>query len=78
MILFACLRSAVGRIVDIWFIYQFLQALIPYTQRHFQRVDKLVQKSFIIDYTLQAMQILDDMAIDEFVALIEVHVASAY
>jgi U3 small nucleolar RNA-associated protein 13 len=51
-----------------FFTPQILQALIPYSQRHFQRVDKLVQKSFIIDYTLQSMQILDDMVLDEFVS----------
>jgi hypothetical protein len=29
--------------------------MIPYTERHFQRVDKLLQKSFIVDYTLHRM-----------------------
>jgi len=35
-----------------------LQALLPYTDRHFQRVDQLLQKACIIDFTLQRMQIL--------------------
>lgn len=35
-----------------------LQALIPYTDRHYQRLDLLLQKSCIIDFTLQRMNIL--------------------
>jgi len=41
---------------------QLLQALIPYTARHFQRMERLVQRSYLVDYTLTAMQVLDDMA----------------
>ncbi|KAL6073157.1 U3 small nucleolar RNA-associated protein 13 [Balamuthia mandrillaris] len=37
---------------------ELLEGLIPYTERHFQRYDKLLQKSFIVDYTLQAMTLL--------------------
>eukprot|EP01113_Clastostelium_recurvatum_P049139 TRINITY_DN9059_c1_g1_i1.p1 TRINITY_DN9059_c1_g1~~TRINITY_DN9059_c1_g1_i1.p1 ORF type:complete len:724 (-),score=243.29 TRINITY_DN9059_c1_g1_i1:73-2244(-) len=32
-----------------------LGALIPYTERHFARTDRLLQKSYIIDYTLENM-----------------------
>src|SRR3990167_2221433 len=35
-----------------------LQGLFPYTERHFQRVDQLLQKSCIIDFTLERMNIL--------------------
>ena len=35
-----------------------LQGLIPYTDRHFQRVDLLLQKACIIDFTLERMNIL--------------------
>lgn len=35
-----------------------MQALIPYTDRHFQRLDQLLQKSCIIDFTLQRMNLL--------------------
>jgi len=34
-----------------------LEILIVYSERHFQRVDKLLQKSFLIDYTLQQISL---------------------
>ena len=37
-----------------------LQSSIPYTERHFQRIDRLIQRSFILDYTLQSMQLQAD------------------
>jgi len=36
-------------------IKEIIEGLIPYTERHFQRIDKLLQKSYIIDYTLQML-----------------------
>lgn len=39
-----------------------LHALIPYSSRHFQRLDKLLQASYILDYTLQNMNLLPDIA----------------
>lgn len=41
-------------------IKQLLQSSLPYTERHFQRLDRLVQRSFILDYTLQSMQLQAD------------------
>jgi U3 small nucleolar RNA-associated protein 13 len=41
-------------------IKQLLQASLPYTERHFQRLDRLIQRSFILDYTLQSMQLQAD------------------
>jgi U3 small nucleolar RNA-associated protein 13 len=35
-----------------------LEALIPYTERHFQRAHQLFTNSFIVDYTLQSMDLL--------------------
>jgi U3 small nucleolar RNA-associated protein 13 len=32
-----------------------LQALIPYTDKHFSRVDRLIQRSFIVDYTIKSI-----------------------
>lgn len=37
-----------------------LQALIPYTTRHQQRVNNFIQQSFIIDFTLSEMNVLTD------------------
>jgi len=36
-------------------VKQLLDTLIPYTDRHFHRIDRLLQKSFLIDYTLKRM-----------------------
>eukprot|EP01114_Cavostelium_apophysatum_P021718 TRINITY_DN7651_c0_g1_i2.p1 TRINITY_DN7651_c0_g1~~TRINITY_DN7651_c0_g1_i2.p1 ORF type:complete len:878 (-),score=259.44 TRINITY_DN7651_c0_g1_i2:6-2639(-) len=36
-------------------IKELLEGILPYTERHFQRVDRLLQRSFIIDYTLRRM-----------------------
>jgi len=44
---------------------QILQALLPYTDRHFQRLDQLLQKSCIIDFTLQRMNLLTPDDADE-------------
>jgi len=41
-------------------IKQLLEGLIPYTDRHLNRMDRLLQKSYILDYTLQAMQTVSD------------------
>lgn len=41
---------------------QLLEALIPYSTRHFQRLDKLLQASYILDYTLQNMNLLPEIA----------------
>ena len=32
-----------------------VDGLLPYTERHFQRIDKLAEASFVIDYTLGQM-----------------------
>jgi U3 small nucleolar RNA-associated protein 13 len=32
-----------------------LEALLPYTERHLSRMDKLVQESYMVDYILGEM-----------------------
>lgn len=39
-------------------IKEHLQSLLPYTEKHLKRIDKLLQRSYIIDYTLQSMQLI--------------------
>ncbi len=47
-------------------IKQLLQSSLPYTERHFQRLDRLIQRSFILDYTLQSMQLqAEDARVEE-------------
>jgi U3 small nucleolar RNA-associated protein 13 len=40
-------------------ISELLEGLIPYSQRHFSRVDRLVGSTFLLDYTLTRMSVLD-------------------
>lgn len=42
-----------------------LEGLIPYTERHFLRLDKYLQKSFLLDYTLQKMKKLQSFEPEE-------------
>lgn len=42
-----------------------LQALIPYTERHMTRTDKLVRESFIVEHLLSQMASFEDVADDE-------------
>lgn len=40
-------------------ISELLEGLIPYSQRHFSRVDRLVRSTFLLDYTLMRMAVVD-------------------
>lgn len=40
-------------------IGELLEGLIPYSQRHFSRVDRLVRSTFLVDYTLTAMSVIE-------------------
>jgi len=40
-------------------ISELLEGLIPYSQRHFSRVDRLVRSTFRLDYTLMRMSVVD-------------------
>ena len=37
-----------------------INAIIPYSERHYNRIDNLVQSSFVLDYTLAAISAIDD------------------
>ena len=39
-------------------IKELIEAIMPYTNRHFQRLDRLLQASHFVSYTLASMQIL--------------------
>lgn len=39
-------------------IGELLEGLIPYSQRHFSRIDRLVRSSFLLDYTLTGMSVI--------------------
>ncbi|KAI9144700.1 WD40-repeat-containing domain protein [Paraphysoderma sedebokerense] len=40
-------------------IKELVDGLIPYTERHFARAEDMITKSYIVDYTLQAMDIFN-------------------
>lgn len=40
-------------------IGELLEGLIPYSQRHFSRIDRFVRSSFLLDYTLGEMSVID-------------------
>ncbi|KAF0696149.1 Aste57867_13065 [Aphanomyces stellatus] len=42
-----------------------LEALIAYTERHFQRMERMLQKSYLVDFTIVSMQKLVPMGKDE-------------
>ncbi|KAJ7956236.1 Transducin beta-like protein 3 [Quillaja saponaria] len=46
-------------IVEIKGIGELLEGLIPYSQRHFSRIDRLVRSTFLLDYTLTGMSVIE-------------------
>lgn len=40
-------------------IGEVLEGLIPYSQRHFSRIDRLERSTFLFDYTLTGMSVID-------------------
>ncbi|CAD6259813.1 unnamed protein product [Miscanthus lutarioriparius] len=59
-VLFQVLRSfSPTDILEIKGISELLEGLIPYSQRHFSRVDRLVRSTFLLDYTLMRMSVVD-------------------
>ncbi|KAM0919452.1 hypothetical protein ACQ4PT_008173 [Festuca glaucescens] len=64
-VLFRVLRSFPPTdIVEIKGISELLEGLIPYSQRHFSRVDRLVRSTFLLDYTLTRMSVVDPDVVD--------------
>lgn len=38
---------------------ELLEGLIPYSQRHFSRIDRLVRSTYLLDYTLMGMSVIE-------------------
>ncbi|KAG4932676.1 hypothetical protein JHK87_046678 [Glycine soja] len=49
-------------IVQIKGIGEYLEGLIPYSQRHFGRIDRLVRSTFLLDYILSGMSVIEPQA----------------
>lgn len=48
-----------SQILEIKGISELLEGLIPYSQRHFSRIDRLVRSTFLLDYILTGMSVID-------------------
>lgn len=46
-------------IMEVKGVSELLEGLIPYSQRHYSRIDRLVRSSFLLDYILTGMSVLD-------------------
>lgn len=46
-------------IMEIKGVSELLEGLIPYSQRHFSRIDRLVRSTFLLDYILTKMSVID-------------------
>ncbi|GAB4845207.1 hypothetical protein Ancab_038618 [Ancistrocladus abbreviatus] len=46
-------------IVEVRGISELLEGLIPYSQRHFSRIDRLERSTFLLDYTLTGMSVIE-------------------
>lgn len=46
-------------ILEIKGISEVLEGLIPYSQRHFSRIDRLIRSTLLLDYTLSAMSVIE-------------------
>lgn len=46
-------------IIEIKGIAELLEGLIPYSQRHFSRIDRLLRSTFLLDYTLTGMSVIE-------------------
>ncbi|XP_042443628.1 transducin beta-like protein 3 [Zingiber officinale] len=49
-------------IMEVKGVSELLEGLIPYSQRHFSRIDRLVRSTFLLDYILTRMSVLDPEA----------------
>ena len=46
-------------ILQIKGIGELLEGLIPYSQRHFSRIDRLERSTYLLDYTLTGMSVIE-------------------
>ncbi|XP_042485321.1 transducin beta-like protein 3, partial [Macadamia integrifolia] len=46
-------------VIEIKGIGELLEGLIPYSQRHFSRIDRLIRSTYLLDYTLTGMSVIE-------------------
>ncbi|PIA55623.1 hypothetical protein AQUCO_00700140v1 [Aquilegia coerulea] len=59
-------------ILEIKGISELLESLIPYSQRHFSRIDRLIRSTLLLDYTLSAMSVIEPEGEDKASKVISV------
>lgn len=42
-----------------------LEAIVPYTQRHADRINRLARSAYLVDHVLDTMEVLEPMNVDE-------------
>jgi hypothetical protein len=58
-------RFTPSRLSQIPRVPELIESILAYTERHYHRVDVLLQRSFLVDYTLSEMQQLDSQKSDD-------------
>ncbi|KAH9318134.1 hypothetical protein KI387_019903 [Taxus chinensis] len=61
-LLFSVLPAA--DIMEVRGINELLEGLIPYSQRHYSRIDRFVRSTYLLDYTLASMSVLIPPEVD--------------
>jgi len=54
----------VKKLID-WNVDEEIACMVGYTERHFKRLDEMVEKSWIVDYVLEGMGVMEDDVIEE-------------
>eukprot|EP00752_Nemacystus_decipiens_P007443 g6652.t2 len=49
---------SIGSLKDLPGCAELVRVMLPYSERHFQRLDKLLQSSYLVEHTLASMQML--------------------
>lgn len=43
---------------------ELIEGIVPYTERHFSRIDRLLRSTFLLDYTLSSMTVLNPLGFE--------------
>lgn len=54
-------QRKVQEMIEVPGVKELLDGLVPYSERHFQRVEALTVRSYVVDYTVQAMDLMTMM-----------------
>mmetsp|Transcript_4150 Transcript_4150/g.6040 ORF Transcript_4150/g.6040 Transcript_4150/m.6040 type:complete len:1049 (+) Transcript_4150:69-3215(+) len=58
--------KAADELASINGISEILEGIVPYAERHFERIDKLYANSYLVDFTLASMGDLQTTSVDEY------------